>query len=102
LNTTYDYKEREMKKMIRMFLSGILCGVMMMAAVTFAFTIPGNNNQWRADITERGGGVWYFDRNGRLGWEWTVRPVSEGRHSPTIVVPEPKAKGSSNSSHEQL
>src|SRR5947199_6317279 len=51
-----------MKKMINIFLSGILCGVMMAAAITYTFAIPGNNNQWRVEVTRRGGGAWSIDR----------------------------------------
>jgi hypothetical protein len=52
-------------------LVGILCGVIMAAAVTFVFAIPANNDHWRVEITKRGGGAWYFDKNGHFGWMWT-------------------------------
>ena len=44
-----------MKKMINVFLGGVLCGVIIAAVVTFTLAIPGNNNQWRAEIFDRGG-----------------------------------------------
>ena len=67
--------------MRRMFLYGILCGVMMAAAVTFLVAIPANNDHWRVEIVKRGGGTWYVDKNGHLGWMWTAQPVP-GRCSP--------------------
>jgi hypothetical protein len=78
-------------KMGRMFLYGILCGVMMAAAVTFFVAIPANNDHWRVEIVKRGGGTWYFDKKGHLGWMWTVEPASDIRPvKKVIVVPPPK------------
>ena len=85
-------------KMIRIFLVGVLCGVMMAAAVTFVFAIPANNDHWRVEITKRGGGDWYFDKNGHLGWMWTVEPISDVRRVKRIIVPSSQAKVP----HEQL
>jgi len=81
-----------------MFLVGILCGVMMAAGVTFVFAIPANNDHWRVEITKRGGGDWYFDKNGHLGWMWTVEPISDVRRVKRIIVPSSQAKVP----HEQL
>jgi len=60
---------------------------MMAAAVTFTLAIPANNDHWRVEIVKRGGGSWYFDRNGHLGWMWTVQPIPEGSRilSPSIT-----------------
>ena len=88
-----------MKKMINIFLSGILCGVMMAAAVTYTFAIPGNNNQWRAEITKRGGGAWSMDKNGNFNWRWIVQPISERKHTAIVV---PQHTGPPASSHEDL
>jgi hypothetical protein len=68
-----------MRKMRRLFLIGVLCGVMITAAVTFAFAIPGNSDYWRMEIWKRGGAAWTFDKNGHLGWAWTVKPIPETR-----------------------
>jgi hypothetical protein len=77
--------------MIRTFLCGTLCGVMMAAALTFTLAIPANNDHWRVEITKRGGGDWYFDKDGRLGWMWAVEPISNVRPvKKTIVVPAAK------------
>jgi len=43
------------------------------------------------EVVKRGGGTWYFDKNGHLGWMWTVEPVSNIRPvKKAIVVPAPK------------
>jgi hypothetical protein len=73
-------------KMIRIFLIGTLCGVMMAAAVTFTLAIPANNTHWQVEIVKRGGGDWYFDKNGHLGWMWTVEPIANTRPTKRIIV----------------
>jgi hypothetical protein len=81
----------EGNKMRRVFLSGILCGVIMAAAVTFTLAIPANNIHWRVEIVKRGGGTWYFDKNGHLGWRWIVPLISDGgRPASLIIVPRPR------------
>src|SRR5437899_9941732 len=79
MTSNFDYRVREMKgyKMIRTFLIGILCGVIMAAAVTFVFTIPANSDYWRMEIWRRGGGAWTFDKSGHLSWMWTVEPIPD-------------------------
>ena len=92
--------ERDMK-MIRAFLIGILCGVMLAAGVTFALTIPATNDHWRTEIVNRGGGTWYVDKEGNLGWMWTVQPISyRGHPAPAIIHPHPRR--ASDSSLERL
>jgi hypothetical protein len=76
-----------MRKMRRIFLIGMLCGVMITAAVTLVFAIPANSDHWRMEIWKRGGGAWTFDKNGHLGWEWTVEPIPETRPAKRIIVP---------------
>jgi len=56
--------------MIRIFLVGVLFGVMIMAAVTVVFAIPANDFHWRMEIWNRGGAAWCVDRNGHLSWKW--------------------------------
>jgi len=73
--------------MRRIFLIGVLCGVIMAAAVTFGFAIPGNSDYWRMEIWKRGGGAWTFDKNGHLSWAWTVEPIPETRPAKRIFVP---------------
>ena len=65
--------------MIRIFLIGMLCGVIITAAVAFVFTIPANSYHWRMEIWKRGGGAWTFDKNGHLSWMWTVEPIPDTR-----------------------
>jgi hypothetical protein len=73
--------------MKRIFLIGVLCGVIMAAAVTFVFAIPGNSDYWRMEIWKRGGGAWCFDKNGHLSWAWTVEPILENRPAKRIIGP---------------
>jgi hypothetical protein len=97
LKASGDYRLIERNKMRRMFLYGILCGVIMAAAVTFSVAIPANNDHWRAEIVKRGGGSWYFDKNGHLGWMWTAEllPASPARPA-AIVVPQSRPKPDSS------
>jgi hypothetical protein len=74
--------------MIRMFLYGTLCGVMMAAAVTFLVAIPANNDLWRVEIVKRGGGIWYVDKSGKLGWMWTAELLPKRTRPVKIIVPQ--------------
>ena len=80
------------------FLGGILCGVIMAAAVTFAVAIPANNDHWRVEITKRGGGDWYWDKNGNFGWMWIAQPISERGYPHSL----PRARRISAPSPERL
>jgi hypothetical protein len=70
-----------------LFLTGVLCGVIVAAAVTFVFAIPGNSDYWRMEIWKRGGAAWCFDKNGHLSWAWTVEPTPETRPAKRIIGP---------------
>jgi hypothetical protein len=85
--------------MRRMFLYGMLCGVMMAAAVTFLVAIPANNDLWRVEIVKRGGGIWYVDKNGHLGWMWTAEVLPKRSRPVKIIVPQSRPKP--NSSRER-
>jgi hypothetical protein len=74
-------------KAIRVFLVGVLCGVIMAAAVTFVFAIPAKSDHWRMEIWKRGAAAWTFDKNGNLSWTWTVEPVSDRRPAKPVIVP---------------
>ena len=73
--------------MRRIFLIGMLFGVMITAAAAYVFAIPANSDHWRWEIWKRGGAAWTFDKNGHFGWRWTVNPVSESRAKKAVVVP---------------
>jgi hypothetical protein len=73
--------------MRRIFLIGVLCGVIITAALTFAFAIPANTFHWRMEIWKRGGGAWYFDKNGNISWMWTVKPVPDAPLKKRVIVP---------------
>ena len=87
-----------MRKMIRIFLIGMLLGVMITAAVTLVFAIPANSDHWRMEIWKRGGGAWTFDKNGHLSWMWTVEPIPDIRPKKAVIVPSSQI----NSRTEQL
>jgi hypothetical protein len=76
-----------MRKMRRIFLIGMLCGVMIAAAATFVFAIPANSDYWRMEIWKRGGAAWTFDKNGHLSWKWMVEPIPDGRPKKAVNVP---------------
>jgi hypothetical protein len=74
-------------KMIRTFLLGNLCGVIITAAVAFGLAIPANSDYWRMEIWKRGGGAWTFDKNGHLSWIWTVEPIPDTPREKRVIVP---------------
>ena len=64
--------------MMRLFLIGMLCGVMLATAFTYVFAIPANSDYWRMEIYKRGGGAWTMDmKNGRTGWKWMIDPIPD-------------------------
>ena len=74
--------------MIRLFLIGMLFGVMITAAFTYAFAIPANSDYWRWEIWKRGGGAWTFDmKSGHSGWKWIIEPLSETPTKKPVVAP---------------
>jgi len=75
------------RKMIRIFLIGTLCGVMITAAVTYVFAIPANNYHWRMEIWNRGGAAWTVDKNGHFGWKWMVEPIPDTPRQKPVTVP---------------
>ncbi len=88
------YKGRvSKKKMRRLFLSGVLCGVMITAAFTYVFAIPANSDYWRWEIWKRGGGAWTFDmKSGHNGWKWTVEPIPDAPPKKPVIVPSSQTK----------
>jgi hypothetical protein len=78
--------------MKRIFLIGMLCGVMITAAVTYVFAIPANSNYWRMEIWKRGGAAWTVDRNGHSGWKWMVDPISDTPIQKRVIMPPSQVK----------
>ena len=73
---------------MRIFLIGMLCGVMTAAAVTYAFAIPANSDYWRMEIYKRGGGAWTMDmKNGDTGWKWMVEPIPDDPPQKKVIAP---------------
>jgi hypothetical protein len=78
--------------MMRLFLMGMLCGVMIMAAVTVLFAIPANDFHWRMEIFNRGGAAWTVDKNGHTGWRWMVDPIPDSPPQKRIITPPSAVK----------
>jgi hypothetical protein len=93
--TSFDplYKASvEKRKMIRIYLIGMLCGVMITAAVAFGFAIPANSDHWRWEIWNRGGAAWTYDKNGHRSWKWLVEPIPDTPIQKGVNAPAPKVK----------
>jgi len=73
--------------MKHLFLIGMLCGVMITAAVTIVFAIPANSDYWRMEIYKRGGAAWTVDRTGHVGWKWMVEPIPDTPRAKPVIVP---------------
>jgi len=80
------------RKMIRLFLIGMLCGVMITAAFTYVFAIPANSTYWQTEIWKRGGAAWTFDKNGHVGWKWMVDPIPDSPVQKPVVAPPSAVK----------
>jgi len=79
------------RKMMRLFMIGMLCGVMITAAVTYVFAIPDNSDYWRTEIWKRGGAAWTYDKNGHIGWKWMVEPIPDTPSEKRVIAPSPSA-----------
>jgi hypothetical protein len=79
--------------MMRLFLVGMLSGVMLAAAFTYAFAIPANTYYWQTEIWKRGGAAWTFDmKTGRGGWKWLVEPATDTPRQKRIITPPSAVK----------
>ena len=73
---------------MRLFLIGMLCGVMIAAAFTYVFAIPANNYHWQSEIWNRGGAAWTFDiKTGHMDWKWMVQPKAAAPRPKRVSVP---------------
>ena len=81
--------------MMRLFLIGMLCGVMITAAFTYVFAIPANSDHWRWEIWKRGGAAWTMDKNGHPGWKWMVEPIPDTPAKKPVIAPPSAVKVSS-------
>jgi uncharacterized membrane protein YagU involved in acid resistance len=89
---------KERYKAIHVFSVGMLCGVIVTAAVAFGLAIPANSDYWRMEIWKRGGAAWTSDKNGHLSWRWTVEPIPDKPPKRAVVVPSSQV----NARTEQL
>jgi len=77
---------------MRIFLIGMLCGVMTAAAFTYSFAIPANNYHWQMEIWSRGGATLTFDKNGRWDWKWIVEPIPDTPSQKQVITPPSAVK----------
>jgi hypothetical protein len=80
------------RKMIRLFLIGMLCGVMITAAFTYVFAIPANSDHWRWEIWQRGGAAWTYDKSGHVSWKWLVEPIPDTPPKKPVIAPSSQTK----------
>jgi hypothetical protein len=82
--------------MMRLFLIGMLCGVMITAAFTYAFAIPANNDHWRWEIWQRGGGAWTTDiknPHSSWKWKWMAEPIPDTlTPAKRVIIPPSQVK----------
>jgi hypothetical protein len=72
---------------------GMLCGVMLTAAVTYVFAIPANNFHWQMEIWNRGGAAWTYDmKSGHTGWKWLVEPTPDTPRQNRFIAPPSAVK----------
>jgi hypothetical protein len=80
------------RKMIRIYLIGVLCGVMITAAVTLVFAILANSDHWRWEIWQRGGAAWTYDKSGHVSWKWLVEPIPDTPRGKRVIIPSSQTK----------
>jgi hypothetical protein len=64
----------------------------MATAITLVFAIPANSDYWRMEIWKRGGAAWTFDKNGKISWAWTVKPIPETHPAKRMIEPSPHVR----------
>ena len=80
------------RKIMDIFLIGMLCGVMITAAVTYVFAIPANDYHWQMEIWNRGGAAFTSDKNGHFGWKWMVEPIPDTPPQKRVIAPPSAVK----------
>src|SRR5437762_1048376 len=80
------------RKMMRIFLIGMLCGVMVSAAFTYVFAIPANSDHWRWEIWQRGGAAWTYDKDGHRSWKWIAEPLRDSPPAKPAIIPSSQTK----------
>ena len=81
------------RKMTRLFLIGMLFGVIITTAFTYMFVIPANSDYWRMEIYKRGGGAWTEDmKTGRTGWKWIIEPIPDDPPQKKVIEPPSAVK----------
>lgn len=79
--------------MMRLYLIGMLSGVVLATAFTYMFAIPANSDYWRMEIFKRGGGAYTMDmKTGHTGWKWMVEPIPDDPPQKKAVAPPSAVK----------
>ena len=76
---------------MRIFLIGMLSGVILAAAFTYAFALPANSYYWKMEIWKRGGAAWTSDKNGHFDWKWLVEPAAGNPRQKRVSAPSSEA-----------
>jgi hypothetical protein len=81
------------RKIMRIYLIGMLCGVLLATAFTYMFAVPANSDYWRMEIYKRGGGAFTMDmKTGRTGWKWMVDPIPDSPPQKPVALPASQTK----------
>jgi hypothetical protein len=81
------------RKIMRIYLIGMLCGVLLATAFTYMFAVPANSDYWRMEIYKRGGGAFTMDmKTGHTGWKWMVNPIPDSPPQKPVALPASQTK----------
>jgi hypothetical protein len=84
------------RKMMRLFLIGMLFGVIIATAFTYVFAIPANSDYWRMEIYKRGGAAWTMDmKTGHTGWKWLIEPIPDTPSEKPAIAPSAAVRAGS-------
>ena len=76
------------RKTMRIYLIGMLSGVMLASAFAYGFALPANSDYWRWEMWNRGGAAWTMDmRTGQRGWKWLVEPIPDTPRKRPVLAP---------------
>ena len=79
--------------MMRLFLIGMLFGVIIATVFSYVFAIPANSDYWRMEIYKRGGAAWTMDmKTGHTGWKWLIEPIPDTPTEKPAIAPSAAVK----------
>ena len=81
------------RKTMRIYLIGMLCGLVLGTTFTYMFAIPANSDYWRMEIYKRGGAAWTMNmKTGHTGWKWLIDPIPDAPRQKPVTVPASHTK----------